>query len=396
MPELSLSGGIIAGSKHPCLVPYQFLPMSMPNTLRAALLLAVSAALCPGRALAQTQPALPGAPTAPVAAPPAPAPLPPAALPAPPPADDLYRLSRTYRIETTTGSTFTGTLISLSLTALELDTRDLGRVTVPRANIRRSYDETPAAAPGTAAPAAVRPGYYDIGNGNRLFFAPTGRGLRRGEGSLQNVNLYLLGLNYGITDNFSFGGYLSVVPGLALTDQLLVLTPKVSFPVGNKLNFGAGLLYLRVPTGSTSSVGAGIGYGALTYGSAEHNLTLGLGYGFVQGEIGRTPVVQVGGQTRVSRRVSLVSENYIIADSRAGLGGLYGLKINWRRTSLGLGALYFQTFGYDEQVTNALYNPNTGTYTYYTTTQRQKGTGFSTYIIPVYYDFSFRFGKGAK
>ena len=50
----------------------------------------------------------------------------------------------------------------------------------------------------------------------------------------------------------------------------------------------------------------------------------------------RTPVLQVGGQKRISRRVSLISENYLIANSHAGFGGLYGAKINWRRTSLAL------------------------------------------------------------
>ena len=104
------------------------------------------------------------------------------------------------------------------------------------------------------------------------------------------------------------------------------------------------------------AVGAGLGYGALTYGGADDNLTFGLGYGFVQGDIGSTPVLLLGGQKRISRRVSLVSENYILADSRAGMGGLYGIKINWRRTSLGLGAAYVYSFPYDRTYTYYDYN----------------------------------------
>ena len=269
----------------------------MIATLRAALLLAASAMLCPGRALAQTQPTQP---TTPAAVSPS--------IPAPTPAvaDDLYRLGRTYRIETLTGSTFTGALISLNLSDLELETKDLGRITVPRSNIRRSYDETLASSI-TTAPAS----YYDIGNGNRLFFAPTGRGLRRGVGDLHDVDLFLAGINYGITDNFSLGGYVSLVPFVPLSEQLLILTPKFSAAVAPKLNLGVGALYIHVPFTGSSSGGAGILYGALTYGSAASNLTLGLGYGFFQGKIGSTPVLQIGGQTRVSRRISLVSENYI-------------------------------------------------------------------------------------
>ncbi|MDB5235389.1 MAG: hypothetical protein JWR44_2382 [Hymenobacter sp.] len=291
---------------------------------------------------------------------------------------DPYLLGRYYRVETTQGTVFTGRLVGLSLTSLEFDAKDLGQIKLERSQIRSAVLEGPA-------PASVQPGksgYYDIGNGNRLFFAPTGRGLRQGEGTLQDIDVYLMGVNYGITDNISLGGYLSVVPGLDIDDQLLVFTPKLSFPLNDKVHFGAGLLYVRVPTGDATSVGAGIGYGALTYGSADDNFTVGLGYAFVQGDIGSTPIVQIGGQTRVSRRVSLISENYIVADAKAGMGGLYGLKLNWRRTSLGLGAAYFYAFSYDDS-----------NYGY---TSSQGGYGFTTYVVPVYADFTFRFGQGAK
>ena len=178
----------------------------------------------------------------------------------------------------------------MSLENLEFDTKEIGRISIARTRVLSVSDTgaTALAAAPASAPVAVRTDFndFDIGNGNRLFFAPTGRGLRKGEGTLQDIDLYLLGLNYGITDNFSLGGYISLIPGVALNDQLLVLTPKLSFPINNKLHFGAGLLYLRIPTGNrnngNTATGAGIGYGALTYGSADNNLTVGLGYGFVE------------------------------------------------------------------------------------------------------------------
>jgi hypothetical protein len=202
---------------------------------------------------------------------------------------------------------------------------------------------------------------------------------------LQDIDVYFIGLNYGVTDYLSLGGYMSVVPGLALNQQLLVLTPKISVPVQEKTHLGLGVLYVRVPFsssgGSTSSVGAGVAYTALTYGSADNNFTAGLGYGFVDNEIGSTPLLLLGGQRRISRRISLISENYIVADSEAGMAGLYGMKLNWRRTSLGLGAGYYYVF-----------NPYVDPYSNYSTPQHL----YSTYIIPVYVDFTFRFGQGAK
>ena len=307
-------------------------------------------------------------------------------------APDAFLLGRTYRVETVQGTTFSGVLVSMSLTALEFDTQELGHLTLERGQVRQANLVGPTKA-------GAKAGYYDIGNGNRLFFAPTARGLRRGENTLQVISLYFVGANFGITDNISMGGYISVIPGLGLSNQFLMLTPKISFPISEKLHLGAGVLYLRIPDFNGAfdrSYGAGILYGAATYGSADDNLTAGLGYGFFEGEIGTTPILQLGGQKRVSRRVSLISENYIILDSRAGMGGLYGAKINWPRTSLGLGAGYFYTFAHQQTETNTYYDYSTGqTYTN-TQTYNRGGYGGTSYILPVYIDFTYRFGKGAK
>ena len=358
-------------------------------------------ALTGSRVLAQTTPPVLNAPpTVPPAASPAPA----ATLPAGAPSDapDTYLLGRVYRVETQQGTTFTGTLVSISLKALEFDANELGHITLERGQIRRANLQGPR----SATVAAGKAGYYDIGNGNRLFFAPTARGLRKNEASLQDVNAYLLGINYGITDNLSLGGYMSILPGLSLDEQFFMFTPKLSYPINDRLHAGFGLLYIHIPdfgnsfgsgsgSNTNSGTGAGIGYGALTYGGADNNLTLGVGYAFVQGSIGSTPIIEVGGQTRVSRRVSLLSENYIVADNQGGVGGLYGVKLNWRRTSLGLAALYFYRNARNEVSTYPIYNQNgqqvgTGSQTY-----SNPSASFTSYVIPLYVDFNFRFGKGA-
>ncbi|HEX8428144.1 hypothetical protein [Hymenobacter sp.] len=275
-------------------------------------------------------------------------------------------IGRRFRVLLRTGTAFDGELTARRPTQLEFMTSDLGVVQVERTNIARLEELT--------SNVARRPAnWYDIGNGNRLFFQPTARNLRRGEGALQTLNLYVLGINYGITNHVSMGLLASVVPGIPLEYQVLAFTPKVSGRLSEKWYAGAGALYLRA-----FETSAGILYVNTTYGSADNNLTLGLGYGFFDDEIGTTPVVQIGGQTRVSRRVSLISENYIIADSEAGLGGLYGVKINWRRTSLGLGAVYV-----------AVYRDSQNSYD-------SSPRVFSSYVIPLYYDFTFRFGKGSR
>ena len=274
-------------------------------------------------------------------------------------------VGRRYRVTLWRGSTFDGELTDRQPTRLEFRTADLGIVQVKRADIMRLQELTSALARRPAS-------WYDIGNGNRLFFAPTARNLRRGEGALQDLNVYIIGANYGITDNVSLGLLFSALPGVPLRYQFLAFTPKVAAPLAANLSVGAGLLYIRIPDfgQNRGAFGVGLGYGVLTCGSADNNLTAGLGYGFAGNNIGSTPVLQLGGQKRVSRRISLISENYFIANGDSGVGGLYGLKVNWRRTSLGLAAAYVL--------------PYHGDY------------AFSSYVIPLYYDFTFRFGKPGR
>ncbi|WP_426493521.1 hypothetical protein [Hymenobacter sp. 102] len=269
-----------------------------------------------------------------------------------------------YRVTLRSGSTFDGELLRRLPGHLEFKTKDLGTVQVERTNVARLEVLTQQLAGRPA-------GWHDIGSGNRLFFAPTARNLRKGEGTLQVISLYALGVNYGFTDYFSMGALVSVVPGIPLGDQLLALTPKLSARLSDQWHVGAGAMYLRVPSDYSNKPGYGVGilYGVATYGSAENNFTMGLGYGFAGREMGRTPLLQIGGQTRISRRVSLISENYFTTDADAGVFGLYGAKINWRRTSLGLAGIYALPY---------------------------EGQGFSSYIIPLYIDFTYRFGRASR
>ncbi|MDO7850064.1 hypothetical protein [Hymenobacter convexus] len=209
----------------------------------------------------------------------------------------------------------------------------------------RAQQATPSPAPGDTTarrPVGLRPGYDDVGSGDHLFFMPTARNLRRGEGYAQDLELAVLRADYGITDHFSLGILASVIPGQGL-DNIVALTPKVSVPVAGRLRVGAGSFLV----GTRSGVGA-LTYANTTYGTADHNLTLGLGYGATgQRGIFSTPLVMVGGATRLARRVALVNETYFLYD-RAFLdlgkfllvAGVAGVRVAGPRFGGGLGVFY--------------------------------------------------------
>jgi hypothetical protein len=68
--------------------------------------------------------------------------------------------------------------------------------------------------------------------------------------------------------------------------------------------------YLRTSIIQQHGERFGCGYGVVTYGNPEHNVTLGLGCGFFDGNLSSDSVKIFSSMTRLSLRISLVSENW--------------------------------------------------------------------------------------
>lgn len=145
-------------------------------------------------------------------------------------------------------------------------------------------------------------------NATRYFFAPSAIPLKKQEGYFQNAYLLANSVNVGITNNITIGGGV-VIP------LLFYVTPKVSFKAAKNFYLGAGVLFTQSFI-SDFGLSAGIGYGLATYGSHEHNFTLGAGYGYARfdKEYRTTPmpIITINGMTRISKKLSLVSENWLI------------------------------------------------------------------------------------
>ena len=156
-------------------------------------------------------------------------------------------------------------------------------------------------------------------NYSRLMFAPTGRPLRKGDGYVSDHELVFPGFAVGLTDNLSLAGGVSILPGLGLTDQVAYFSPRVGFHLSDRAAVSVGALVVGAPADLGS---AGIAFGVGTFGSRDHSLSVGLGLGR---DLGRShgdaePILMVGGQTRLSKSIALVSENWIVLDGHTGLG----------------------------------------------------------------------------
>jgi hypothetical protein len=133
--------------------------------------------------------------------------------------------------------------------------------------------------------------------------------LRKGEGYFSDAYVFFPSFQGGLSDRVTIGGGASLVPGLSIDEQLFYFTPKVGIVASDRLNIAVGALVAGA--GSISDAGPfGIGYGVATFGGEDANLTAGAGFGFARSSTSAA-VLMLGGSTRVSRNIALVSENYL-------------------------------------------------------------------------------------
>ena len=240
------------------------------------------------------------------------------------------------RIETTDGNEFFGVILERSTDKIRIKTDKLGEITIPSSEVKRISELTVNQS---------KDGTYWIDNpqSTRYFWAPNGYNLKKGEGYYQNVWILFNQAVYGITDHFSAG--IGTIPlfmfGDGMENTPIWLTLKYSAPVvKDKINLGAGVLAGTIPGGNGY---AGIFYGISTFGSKDKNINIGLGWGFSDGDVGNTPLINIGGMLRTGKNGYLITENYILTSSDGAviatiLGGRriirnfgldFGLMIPW-------------------------------------------------------------------
>lgn len=210
------------------------------------------------------------------------------------------------------GSSLVGRIVAVRGDTIDFQ-GGVGRVSITTANIRTIKE---------VASEQVHDGEYWFPNPNytRLFFAPSGQMLKKGEGYFADYELFFPGFAYGATDNISIGGGVSLFPA-GLDEQVYFVTPKVGMSFGEQIHVAAGLLLA-----STQGETGGVVYGAGTLGNADESLTVGVGYGFAGGEIANKPALLVGAEKRISRRLAFVTENYVLPTDDSEIVYSFGLR----------------------------------------------------------------------
>jgi hypothetical protein len=183
-------------------------------------------------------------------------------------------------------------------------------------------------------------------NATRLFFAPTGRSLRAGEG-YAGAFVLLPFVAAGVTDDISLAG------GIPLFGSLETfpfwVAPKVRVVDLPRAQISAGMFAVHTSgdrydpeTGRSRSASelAGIVYGVGTFGDDDNAVHAGGGVAFESGDWFGTVPLMLGGEMRVSRRNKLITENWLFPGEGGGVisGGVRMMGDRWT-TDLGLAAL---------------------------------------------------------
>lgn len=223
------------------------------------------------------------------------------------------KLDQTYYfIQTKDGNEYMGTILSEDGEKLVLLTENLGEITLFLKDIvKRTEIKSGQMINGKY--------WFENPQASRYFWSPNGYGLKKGEWYYQNVWIFFNQVSTGVTNNFSIGA--GIVPLFLFSGAStpVWITPKLSLPViEDKLNLGAGGL-LGAVIGEQNS-GFGILYGLSTFGSKDRNMTLGLGWGYVSGEIANRPTITLSGMVRTGARGYFLTENYYIHSGDFTLG----------------------------------------------------------------------------
>jgi hypothetical protein len=182
----------------------------------------------------------------------------------------------------------------------------------------------------------------------RLFFGPTGRTLAQGSGYFSDTYLFLVNAAVGITDRITFGAGMSFLPSSNFFgNNIYYLTPKVALVRGETFNLAVGALIGLTPHSSDHASGsAGIYYLTATSGRADASFTYGIGYSYFDNQVSGDATLMLGGNVRVARRLSLMTENYIFTGSGGGFWApIFGVRFIGDRISTDLGLVNFVGHG---------------------------------------------------
>ncbi len=242
-------------------------------------------------------------------------------------------------VYTKTGEVIRGYLISQDANYLKLESLNFGNIVIATNQINKIVmaDSNEAMADNKAEreqPIKTPSGMLYRNEQNYLLGA-SAFNLKEGEATLQNN---ILTYQYGFADNFSmgFGTSLFALLGGA---GILYINPKFTYRINEHLAIKVGADALVGITIDSDVSSAAIFNTGFTVGNPDIHFTASAYYGFLS-ELGTTDFIySVAGAARISRKVSIIGENFLyrFGENDYQYLALLALRLHSNKSSLDLG-----------------------------------------------------------
>ena len=190
-----------------------------------------------------------------------------------------------------------------------------------------------------AARQAAPPGPLPVEPSTRLLFGPTARMQAPGDVYAAVYGLFLPFVQVGVTERFSIGAGAPVFVIASGDARFFWVTPKFQLRHTTSNTLSVGTLSAFAP----GEGGIGLAYVVSTQEAGRNAFTVGAGWAYsttdddLRWSTG-APAILLGAERRLSRRVTLLSENYLVWDA---VMASIALRVQGRRLSGDFGLLVF-------------------------------------------------------
>lgn len=230
--------------------------------------------------------------------------------------------SKIYLITTAEGMEFTGTIVSQDEKELVLDTKNRGRISIPKYQIKETKEISgkDISAKGEYIPESEF--------ASRYFITTNGLPLKKGDNYIL-WNFYGPDIQFSLSDHFGLGIMTSWV-GIPI-----IGTAKYSFNLGKNTNMAVGAL-LGTGSWSAPEFGLAVPFVAFTYGDRRNNINFSGGYGAIWSDTGNAgrALYSIAGIVSLSNKVSFAFDSFIIPGTSDSSGGsiiIPGFRIQMNR-----------------------------------------------------------------
>ena len=224
-----------------------------------------------------------------------------------------YNENDQLRIKLTDGTVIYAAFQDESDDMLNLTSELIGLISISKIHIKEVLliRDSEGAADSTQSKWPID--YY---NSTHYIASPSAYGLKKGQSYYQNIGVFWNSYTVGITDKFSISMGGEIISLFLQSIPVMYVSPKLSLPFkNNKGAFAVGTTIFTAPESNFKTFA--FVSSSLTLGDRENNFTFGGGIGWNNEGGYKDEVVPFyfSGMKRVSRKISLMTENWLIVEN---------------------------------------------------------------------------------